>query len=288
MKQTIADGAGLYVVATPIGNLDDMSARAISVLKAVDLIVAEDTRTSKKLMRYFDIKTSIQSYHEHSSKLRTVSLLNRLNDGARLALISDAGTPLISDPGYFLLEGALTAGVPVFSVPGPSALSAALAVCGLPLESLVFEGFLASTHVARAKKLRSLRTECRTMVFFEAPHRLASCLQDMRAIFGASRRVSLVREISKIYESVHRCTLDEASTWLSEDTNRLKGEHVVVLEGATTPQISTQEHSTLLSILMEEVPLSRAVRLAAKISGARHSDLYRTALKIDKTSCDKN
>ena len=274
----------LYVIATPIGNLNDLSARAITALKEVDLIIAEDTRTSLKLLKHFDINTRVQSYHEHSGTTRTLALLDLLKEGKRLAMISDAGTPLISDPGYKLVDATLTAGIPLFSVPGPSALTAALAVCGLPLNRVLFEGFLPATDTARRKALTQLVAESRTMVFFEAPHRLKRCLNNMHAVFGESRRISMIREISKIHEQVHRCTLAEALIWLDANDNHTRGEHVLVVEGASEQTPDTQNQRHLLSLLMEELSVSRAARMAGKISGAAHQDLYQLALQIKKDS----
>lgn len=286
MDQPQQDPA-LYVVATPIGNLEDMGARAIAVLKTVDLIIAEDTRVSAVLLKRFDIKTTMQSYHAHSSEVRTQSLLRKLRSGARLALISDAGTPLLSDPGYPLLDATLSAGIPVFSVPGPSALSASLAVCGIPSERFVFEGFLPSTSAARKRRLHHLKDEARALVFFEAPHRLNACLEDMHAIFEPDRRATLVREISKIHESVQRSTLLELRDWTdstSRGTARVRGECVLIVEGAVRDKPQAREQHELLALLMEEMPLSRAVRLAVKLSGVAHSALYRAALEIKASS----
>jgi 16S rRNA (cytidine1402-2'-O)-methyltransferase len=287
IKPQAPNSGTLYVVATPIGNLGDLSPRATALLKEVDLIIAEDTRVSRKLLRHFEVNTRIQSYHEHSPDTRIATLLGQLQSGQSIAMISDAGTPMISDPGYPLINAALEAGISLISVPGPSALSAALAVCGLPVDRMAFEGFLPAAAAARRRKLKALSTEQRSMLFFEAPHRLIACVEDMHKVFGADRHISMIREISKIHEHIHRCELAEAVSWLNEDSNRTRGEHVLIVQGATTViDENKAEQQRILSLLMSEMPLSRAVRLAEKISGAAHGDLYKMALELQATTAD--
>ena len=204
MKNEDTKEAVLYVVATPIGNLGDMSPRAVEILQQVDLILAEDTRRSRVLLNHFNIESELASYHDHTPPARTRAILQRLAAGAAMALISDAGTPAVSDPGYRLIDGAHNLDVAVRAVPGPCAAAAALSVCGLPIERFVFEGFLPARAASRRRRLQALRAETRTMLFFETPHRLSACLDDMVDIFGPGRQATLVREISKHHETARR------------------------------------------------------------------------------------
>lgn len=222
----------LYVVATPIGNLGDISARAVQILTMVDAILAEDTRVSARLLAQYGIATPVHSLHEHNERGRVPALVARLTGGQTLALISDAGTPLISDPGYLLVRAAHEAGLPVRAVPGPSAVTAALSVCGLPVHRFAFEGFLAPRAAARRRALQALRSETRTLVLLEAPHRLAALLADLVEVFGAQRRVCLSRELTKLHETVRTGTAGELAQWVGADPDQQRGECVLVIEGA--------------------------------------------------------
>ncbi|HYZ91102.1 MAG TPA: 16S rRNA (cytidine(1402)-2'-O)-methyltransferase [Actinomycetota bacterium] len=219
----------LFVVATPIGNLADITLRALRVLGEADVIAAEDTRTTRKLLAHHGIRTPLVSYHEHNEVVRTPELLKRMESGETVALVSEAGTPSISDPGYRLVSEAIAAGVAVEPVPGASAILAAVVVSGLPSDSFVFEGFLPRRRTERQRRLESLKNEARTLVFFEAPHRLDHSLTDLLEVLG-DRRVALCRELTKLHEEVRRGTLTELVAALQR--RPVKGEIVLVVEGA--------------------------------------------------------
>jgi 16S rRNA (cytidine1402-2'-O)-methyltransferase len=272
----------LYVVATPIGNLRDMSSRAIEILKSVNCIAAEDTRHSAPLLQHFAISTPVISLHEHNERERSAKLLEQLQRGESIALISDAGTPLISDPGYFLVNEVRRLGMKVVPIPGACAVIAALSVSGLPTDRFSFEGFLPAKSKHRLDKLQALQQEERTMVFYEAPHRILECLQDMQKIFGAERQAVIARELTKLYETIYGATLAELIEWVSNDANQQRGEIVLMIEGVQT-KVEREEAisvDVLLKILLDELPLKQAVELAAKISGKRKNELYQQALKL--------
>lgn len=271
----------LYVVATPIGNVEDISARALRVLREVDCIAAEDTRHTGQLLRYFGIETPLLSLHEHNERDRLDQIVARLREGKTLALVSDAGTPLISDPGFPLVRELRQQGLPVIPIPGPSSILAALSVAGLPTDRFVFEGFLPARSTARRERLQTLAAETRTLVLLEASHRIAETLADMAAIFGGERRAVIARELTKRFEEVHGATLDELIGWLDAAPNRHKGEFVVLVHGATaTNEADTPENRRLLIALLAELPLSRAVVVAAKLTGLAKKPLYNLALTL--------
>ena len=271
----------LYVVATPIGNVEDISARALRVLREVDCIAAEDTRHTGQLLRYFGIETPLLSLHEHNERDRLDQIVARLREGKTLALVSDAGTPLISDPGFPLVRELRQQGLPVIPIPGPSSILAALSVAGLPTDRFVFEGFLPARSTARRERLQTLAAETRTLVLLEASHRIAETLADMAAIFGGERRAVIARELTKRFEEVHGATLDELIGWLDAAPNRHKGEFVVLVHGATaTNEADTPENRRLLIALLVELPLSRAVVVAAKLTGLAKKPLYNLALTL--------
>lgn len=272
----------LYVVATPIGNLEDMSPRARQVLAEVALIAAEDTRHSGQLLAHFGIHTPMISLHDHNEAERVPQLIDKLQQGQSLALISDAGTPLISDPGFELVRAAQAAGLRVSPVPGPCALVAALSAGGLPTDRFVFEGFLPAKAAARRQRLTELAYERRTLVLYESVHRLEESLQDMQTTFGAERRAVLARELTKLHESLRVGTLAELCEWARQDPAAGKGEAVLLLAGAeTVPSPAAQiEPEVLLKILLEELPLKQAAALAARITGAGRNELYKRALEI--------
>lgn len=275
----------LYVVATPIGNLDDMSARALKVLGSVALIAAEDTRHSVRLLQHFGIATPLAACHEHNERDEGGRFLSRLLAGDDVALISDAGTPLISDPGYHLVRQARAAGVDVVPVPGACALIAALSAAGLPSDRFIFEGFLPAKAVGRRARLEQVREEPRTLIFYEAPHRILECLQDMEAVFGADRPALLARELTKTFETLKGLPLGELHEFVANDSNQQRGECVVLVAGWTAPddeQAVGSEALRVLDLLLAEMPLKRAAALAAEITGVRKNLLYQAALERQK------
>lgn len=275
----------LYVVATPLGNLRDISERAREVLADVDVIAAEDTRVSGQLLAHLGIASGrLLSLHEHNEAARVPALIDRLQRGATVALISDAGTPLISDPGFRLVGGARTAGLEVRPVPGPSALIAALSVAGLPTDRFVFEGFLPSRASPRRARLHELREERRTLVFYESSHRIEACLADMAEAFGRERRGVIARELTKRFEQTQGGGLAELVEWLAQDTNRRRGEFVVMVAGDDTVARDVESASldSLLRVLVEELPTRQAADIAARVTGAPRQALYRDAQRIKK------
>ncbi|MFA0917419.1 Ribosomal RNA small subunit methyltransferase I [Pseudomonas coronafaciens pv. garcae] len=275
----------LYVVATPIGNLDDMSVRALKVLREVALIAAEDTRHSARLMQHFGISTPLAACHEHNERDESSRFITRLLAGDDIALISDAGTPLISDPGYHLVRQARAAGVPVVPVPGACALIAALSAAGLPSDRFIFEGFLPAKAVGRRAKLEKVKEEPRTLIYYEAPHRILECLQDMELVFGADRHALLAREITKTFETLKGLPLGELRAFVESDSNQQRGECVVLVAGWTQPEeddVVGAEARRVLGLLLEEMPLKRAAALAAEITGVRKNLLYQVALEAQK------
>jgi 16S rRNA (cytidine1402-2'-O)-methyltransferase len=277
------NGAGmLYVVATPIGNLGDISARALEVLKAVSLIAAEDTRHSRKLLVHYGIGTALQAVHEHNERDVTDRLVQKLTAGTDIALVSDAGTPLISDPGYYLVRSARQAGIRVVPVPGPSALIAALSVAGLPTDRFVFAGFLPVKQAARRQRLQGLVTEAATLVFYESSHRIADCLADMAACLGGEREATLARELTKTFETVLTGTLGDLLEQIQADSQQQKGEFVVMVQGAPPrdPAAIDTAAEQMLAVLLSELPLKQAAALAAKITGLSKNVLYEQGLKL--------
>ncbi|MFP5344327.1 MAG: 16S rRNA (cytidine(1402)-2'-O)-methyltransferase [Gammaproteobacteria bacterium] len=270
----------LYIVATPIGNLGDMSPRAIETLKSVDLIAAEDTRHSLPLLKEFGVTTSLTALHEHNEREAVPRLIARLQQGESIALISDAGTPLLSDPGYHLTRAAHEAGVRVAPVPGPSALIAALSVSGLTAGQFVFEGFLPPRAAARRARLEALRGETRTLALFEAPHRLLETLEDLAALLGAQRRALLARELTKTFETLRLDTLRGLHEFVRGDPQQQKGESVILVEGAEPSAPLATEAEKVLRALLTELPLKQAVKLAGAITGVKKNDLYDLALKL--------
>jgi len=268
--------AGLYVVATPIGNLEDISYRAVRILSEVDLIAAEDTRHSRVLLAHYGITTPMQALHEHNEAQAVERLLERIAAGEAIALISDAGTPLISDPGYRLVHAAREAGLPVFALPGASAVTTALSVAGLPPDRFVFEGFLPSKAAARRKKLKTLSSESRTLVFFESSHRIEAAIDDMANIFGHQRMAAVCRELTKKFETVLRAPLAEISEILAQDKNQTRGEFVIVVDGYGGDEDESMANALeLASALQEYLPASQAARVAAKLNDVSRREVYR-------------
>jgi 16S rRNA (cytidine1402-2'-O)-methyltransferase len=271
----------LYVVATPIGNLDDLSPRAIEIFKKVKFIAAEDTRHSKKLFNHYCLNPRVLSHHkfnEHKSDLKLIKFLENGND---IALISDAGTPLISDPGFGLVRLCHNKSIKVVPIPGPSALISALSVAGLPTDKFIFEGFLADKHSARVKQLRTLEYEMRTLVFYEAPHRIKELLQDVIEVFGAERIIVLARELTKKFETIKMGTVRDILDWIELDNNQQKGEFVVMVQGINKHDRRTSlETSSILRIILEELPLKKAAGITSKITGDSKNDVYQLGLEL--------
>ncbi len=274
----------LYVVATPIGNLGDMTPRALEVLSQVDLIAAEDTRHSRRLLQHFSISTRMVALHDHNERQACHGLIERLQGGESIALISDAGTPLVNDPGYHLVAAAHKNGVKVIPIVGACAAIGALSVSGLASDRFAYEGFLPAKAAARRLRLESLKDEPRTLIFYESPHRIVALLSDMVEVFGDGRIVTFARELTKCFETVRQAPLGELLAWVCGDTNQQKGEIVVVVQGApscVTAGIGDNERR-ILTMLLEELPLKKAVALAAKITGSRKNLLYKEALYIGR------
>jgi 16S rRNA (cytidine1402-2'-O)-methyltransferase len=283
-NSAIARGT-LYVVATPIGNLGDLSTRAREVLAGVNMVAAEDTRHSKQLLQLCGIDTPLTSLHEHNEARKSDALIARLLAGESIALISDAGTPLISDPGFDLVAAARARDVPVVVVPGPCAAIAALSIAGLPTDRFAFEGFLSTKSTARRAQLATLAGDDRTLVFYEAPHRLAEVLSDLREVLGDSRRAAVCRELTKRFESVYTGTLAELARLAETDADMARGEIVLVIHGATREpgDANRIDADRLLRALLDELSPSQAAKIAAKLTGLRRSDLYDEALRVAGT-----
>ena len=274
----------LAVISTPIGNLGDLSPRARDELAAAELVAAEDTRRTGQLLTTLGLSRPLVSLHEHNERERIDELLEKLRAGARIALVSDAGTPLLSDPGFELVRRVSQEGMSVVAVPGPSAITAALSIAGLPTERFSFEGFLPARLGERRARLGELAGETRTLVFFEAPHRIAESLEDMAAGFGTTRRAAVARELTKVFETVYRGTLAELAAQARSDANFTRGEITVVVEGA--PRVAADapraELDATLTVLLSELAPSKAAALAARLTGAKRNDAYARALELSK------
>jgi len=271
----------LFIVATPIGNLADFSERALHVLKQVAVIAVEDTRHSVRLLQAYGIATPMLAVHEFNERQRTEALLDRVAAGEKIALISDAGTPLISDPGYQLVRRAHQRGLQVVPVPGASAVIAALSAAGLPSDRFVFEGFLPAKRSARMSALHRLQREARTLIFYEAPHRILECLQDMVECFGGEREITLARELTKTHETIRHSTLAALLEFVAGDANQQKGEIVLVVAGyePSGPELD-EAVVRMLGILLEELPLKQAAALLARITGLAKGEIYDAGLQL--------
>jgi len=275
--------ATLYVVATPIGNLADVSQRALETLRSVDVVAAEDTRVTGRLLAHYGIAKRLIPVHEHNEKHVVRQILDLLSSGRSVALTCDAGTPTLSDPGALLVAAAREAGYAVTPVPGPNAAVAALSASGFAAPHHLFYGFLPQRAAARRRALTALARLPFTLVFYEAPHRVEECVSDLRAVFGADRRIVLARELTKLFESLHACTLAEAADWLAADPVRRKGEFVLIVEGAGAPEAPAADAARrVLAALLDELPLKKAVAVAARIGAGGRKELYRMALQLKK------
>lgn len=280
MSTTVA--GTLYVVATPIGNLQDISTRALQVLGQVNLIAAEDTRHSARLLEHFNIRTPMVPCHDHNERNGSAALVQRLRDGENLALISDAGTPLISDPGFHLVRLARAEGLQVVPVPGACAAIAALSAAGLPSDRFIFEGFLPAKSGPRNARLQELVSESRTLIFYEAPHRVLESVLAMAEVFGAGRKAVLARELTKTFETIKDAELGELAGWIAADSNQQRGECVLLVAGvdakAEKDTVDAESQRVLL-MLAAELPLKKAAALTAQITGARKNLLYQWGLE---------
>ena len=276
----------LYVVATPIGNLQDISLRALETLKSVDMVAAEDTRHSAGLLSHFGIKAKLVALHEHNERRAGEKVIEALQSGLSVALVSDAGTPGISDPGAVLVGMAREAGLTVVPLPGACAAVAALSAAGFEQSHFLFHGFLPASGAQRRRTLEGLRDQQAVLVFYEAPHRVVESVQDMADILGGARQILVARELTKTFETFHRCALSDAVAWLQADPNQQRGEFVLLVEGAApAPQSEVSEEARrVLQLLLDELPLKQAVKLATDITGAKKNALYELALELKSTS----
>ncbi|MFC1749935.1 16S rRNA (cytidine(1402)-2'-O)-methyltransferase [Pseudomonadota bacterium] len=272
----------LYIVATPIGNLGDMTPRAVETLQQVSLIAAEDTRHSSKLLHYFGINTRCQAYHEHNERELAPRLVERMKQGESIALVSDAGTPLVSDPGYHLVREARLVGVDVVPVPGASAMIAALSASGLPSDRFSFEGFLPAKSAGRRQRLQEVVNDPRTLIFYESTHRIESSLADMADVFGEQRYAVVARELTKRFETIHGDTFANLIPWMANDADQRRGEFVVMVHGADEAKDEgvDPEAERILKVLLADLPVKQAAALAAKITGLKKNALYKFALSL--------
>lgn len=279
--------AKLFIVATPIGNLSDMTPHAIECLNAVDIIACEDTRTSAKLLNHFNINTKTIAYHDHNADSQTAKLIEMLKSGKTIALISDAGTPLISDPGFRLVKACHDENICVSPVVGASAVIGALSVAGLPSDSFYFAGFLPAKTHARKEQLQNLANLSATMIFYEAPHRILACLDDMVAVFGGDRKITFCREISKTFETIYPSTLADLKNFVANDNNQQKGEIVLVVAGCSKKTNDEHEHDELLKRVLQDLSVKKASQLVADITGAKKNTLYQRALALSNANNDE-
>ncbi len=285
-RQSFPSGA-LYVVATPIGNLADITVRALKVLDLADAIACEDTRNTGQLMARYGLNKTLFAAHQHNEREVAQKIVDRLRAGDRIALVSDAGTPAVSDPGARIVDAVLEAGLPVVPIAGPSAAIAALSASGLVADEFRFVGFLPPKDKQRDTVLAALANSTATLVFYEAPHRIADTLAACARAFGAERRVLIARELSKLFEQLHRCPLGEAAAWIAADPNHQRGEFVLLVEAAPARDDDGMDNAKkLLAILLEECPVSQAAALAAKITGMKKNALYTLALQMSQQDED--
>ena len=282
MREAEVKPATLYVVATPIGNLRDITLRALDILAKVDRVVAEDTRNTSVLLNHYGLSTKLLSLHQHNERDRAVELIAQLASGASLALVSDAGTPGISDPGALLVESVRLAGYAIVPIPGASALVAALSVSGMHALPFSFHGFLPTKSSARKTVLASIQSQTGTLVVYEAPHRVIDCVTDLCDVFGGKRQLVIARELTKLFETVHACPLGDAVAWLNADANRLRGEFVLIVQGASSKVAKSEDDMDriLLPMLGEQLPVKQAAKLCAAILGLGKNATYERALAL--------
>lgn len=274
----------LYIVATPIGNLGDLSSRARTVLESVELLLAEDTRHTRKLLDGLARRPPLLACHEHNEERLIPDIIARLGAGSNIGLVVDAGTPLVSDPGYKLVKRAHEQGITVSPIPGPSALIAALSVAGIPPGKFIFEGFLPARTTARRSCMQALAREPRTLIFYEAPHRIVSFLSDAAAVFGADRDATLARELTKIFESVRRGRLPELLEWAQRDSRRQRGEFVIIIAGNETDEPDIAALTALLQTLLASLSLKQSVQIASELHKGQRNRIYQLAQKIQATN----
>ncbi|MFZ2540172.1 MAG: 16S rRNA (cytidine(1402)-2'-O)-methyltransferase [Gallionella sp.] len=273
--------AALYVVATPIGNLRDITLRALEVLASADVVAAEDKRNTAHLLTHHHISaTRLMAVHQHNERGAAEKIIALLQAGQSVAFVSDAGTPAVSDPGALLVQAVRAAGLRVIPIPGANAALAALSAAGLSEPHFLFYGFLPNKSTARRTALQALRDQSCALVFYEAPHRIVECISDLCAVLGGERQVVLAREITKLFETIHACALQDAEAWLLSDSDQQRGEFVMLVSGAPPQTGLSRATLNTLSLLLEELPLKQAVQLAAKISGANRNELYQHALAL--------
>lgn len=275
----------LYVVATPIGNLRDISLRALDVLTSADTVAAEDTRNTSHLLTHYGISANrLLALHQHNERGAAEKIITLLQQGQAVALVTDAGTPAVSDPGAVLVEAVLAAGFRVIPIPGASAVVAALSASGLTAPHFLFYGFLPNKSAARCSALQVLIEHPYSLIFYEAPHRILESVADLQTVFGDEREIVLARELTKLFESIHRCKLGEAMAWLTSDPNNQRGEFVLLVAAAEAkPDALSGETEKTLALLLEALPLKQAVQLAVKITGANKNELYQRALELKNT-----
>ncbi len=275
----------LYIVATPIGNLGDITHRAIETFSRVDLVVVEDTRVTGKLLNHLGIKKPMLSLHAHNESRATKGLIQRLFQGESIALVSDAGTPLISDPGFPLVREARVNGVEVLAIPGPCAVVAALSIAGIPCDRFVFEGFLPAKEGARKKLLEQLLDEPRTMVYYESPHRIIQTLGNIREVFGGNRKAAVARELTKQFEQTESGSLEELCEWVNLSRDHSRGEFVIIVSGNNTDTKRNEVNADqLLSVLLEEVAVKKAAAMASRLTNISKNELYSRALELKNSN----
>ena len=276
------------MVATPIGNLQDITLRALEILRSVDAIAAEDTRHTAHLLTHFAIQKKLIAVHEHNERKAAAGLIARLQSGESVALVTDAGTPGISDPGAVLVDAVRMAGLTVVPVPGASAVVAALSAAVIVTPGFYFYGFLPASGASRRRELETLKAQTVTLAFYEAPHRIIASIKDMAEVLGGERRLTLARELTKTFETFYRCSLAEAATWLQEDANHQRGEFVLLVEPApiTSDQTLGEESLRILELLLAELPLKQAVKLATEITREKKNALYQLALELQTGTHD--
>ena len=280
VSQQVYPSATLYVLATPIGNAGDITLRALNVLSLADAIACEDTRNTSHLLARYGLSKELLAAHEHNEREAADKLIARLQAGQRIVLVSDAGTPAVSDPGARIVDAVRTAGLRVMPVPGASAAIGALSASGLVNDRFYFIGFLPAKAKQRETELRALTNVDATLVFYEAPHRIADTVTALATVFEPARQIVFARELTKLFEEIHRCTLEEAQAWLAADAHRQKGEFVILLEGAKQTGDDDAEADRVLSILLAECPVKQAASLAAQITGRKKNALYERALQM--------